>query len=70
MKKVENNDLDFLKELIKNYVKNVNKSKLSLEDYPIVENSVIGSYANRKKEIVNLKDLHRAFKDLGYKVIH
>ena len=66
IKRVDKNDIGFLRELIKYYAKNMNKGKLSNKDYQVIENSVVGRYAGQKKEIVNLRDFNKAFKDLGY----
>ena len=69
IKQVKNNDVKYLKELIVKASKNYsikNKMVLQREEYENLVNKVIGGYANKKMEIVNDKDLTRAFRDLGY----
>lgn len=80
IKKVATNDIGFLKELMvkffndnkhnRTYVTNARKKIFSLEGSNNLGNFVIGKYVLHKKEVVNLSDYNRAFRDLGYLVSH
>ncbi len=80
LKQIKTNDVNFLKKLISeffesnkdnsSYVKNLDRKIFSRKGFICLENNIIEEYSNRKKEIVNLEDFDRAFKDLGYLASH